>query len=182
MNVVSVQRWWKVVVDDSDKGAGVVVLVCYYSCCCRGCLLIVVFLVSSGDARCALLVRPRCYDGFHVLCDFGVLRLPANDPTLHCEQLREDDQHVLEHHQFHVSGSDFSSSSSASIFLSSRDFRRDLERERKIRFLVSRSRLPVIVLSLAQIRGKRIGTRAKRVPKRPLGRRIDFPRRLVAFE
>lgn len=41
--------------------------------------------------RCALLVRPRCYDGFHVLCNFGVLRLPANDITLDREQLRKDD-------------------------------------------------------------------------------------------
>lgn len=57
--------------------------------------------------RCALLVRPRCYDGFHVLCNFGVLRLPANDITLDREQLRKDDQHVLEHHQFHVSVSNF---------------------------------------------------------------------------
>lgn len=49
MDVVSVQRWWKVVVDDSDRGAGVVsvfvILVVLVVC-----LLIVVFPVSSGDA------------------------------------------------------------------------------------------------------------------------------------
>lgn len=61
--------------------------------------------------RCALLVRPRCYDGFYVLCNFGVLRLPANDITLDREQLRKDDQHVLEHHQFHVSVFNFLSPS-----------------------------------------------------------------------
>jgi len=47
--------------------------------------------------------RPRCYHGFHVLRDSGVPRVPANGTTVDCEQLREDDQHVLEHHEFHVS-------------------------------------------------------------------------------
>lgn len=65
---------------------------------------------------CALLVRPRCYDGFHVLCNFGVLRLPANDITLDREQLRKDDQHVLEHHQFHVSVFNFLSLSPSLFF------------------------------------------------------------------
>lgn len=48
MDVVSVQRWWKVVVDDSDKGVVnvfVVILVVVVVC-----LLIVAFPVSSGDA------------------------------------------------------------------------------------------------------------------------------------
>lgn len=65
---------------------------------------------------CALLVRSRCYDGFHVLCNFGVLRLPANDITLDREQLRKDDQHVLEHHQFHVSVFNFLSLSPSLFF------------------------------------------------------------------
>lgn len=48
--------------------------------------------------------RRPCYHGFHVLRDSGVPRVPANGATVDCEQLRqEDDQHVLEHHQFHVS-------------------------------------------------------------------------------
>lgn len=60
--------------------------------------------------RCALLVRPRFYHGFHVLCNSDVPRLLANGSTIDCEQLREDDQHVLEHHQFHVSVLPFISS------------------------------------------------------------------------
>lgn len=50
-----------------------------------------------------LVVVHVCYHGFHVLRDSGVPRVPANSPTVDGEQLREDDQHVLEHHEFHVS-------------------------------------------------------------------------------
>lgn len=42
--------------------------------------------------------RRRSYHGFHVLRDSGVPRVPANGTTVDCEQLREDDHHVLEHH------------------------------------------------------------------------------------
>lgn len=52
---------------------------------------------------CQYVVHRRCYHGFHVLRDSGVPRVPANGATVDCEQLRQDDQHVLEHHQFHVS-------------------------------------------------------------------------------
>lgn len=81
--------------------------------CCASCLLL---LVTGGCCNTAeygrpvpkvtvpsSVVRRRCYHGFHVLRDPGVLRVPANGTTVDCEQLREDDQHVLEHHQFHVS-------------------------------------------------------------------------------
>lgn len=50
MDVVSVQRWWKVVVDDSDRGAGVVSVFVVILVVLVVCLLIVVFPVSSGDA------------------------------------------------------------------------------------------------------------------------------------
>lgn len=50
MDVVSVQRWWKVVVDGSDKGAGVVNVFVVILVVLVVCLLIVVFPVSSGDA------------------------------------------------------------------------------------------------------------------------------------
>ena len=36
--------------------------------------------------------------------------MPANGTTVDCEQLRQDDQHVLEHHQFHVSARVYDSS------------------------------------------------------------------------
>jgi len=68
---------------------------------------------AGGGSRCRCRARvpvvtvprrrPPCYHGFHVLRDSGVPRVPANGTTVDCEQLREDDQHVLEHHQLHVS-------------------------------------------------------------------------------
>ncbi|KYQ50788.1 hypothetical protein ALC60_10112 [Trachymyrmex zeteki] len=59
------------------------------------------------------IVRRHCYHGFHVLRDPGVPRVPANGTTVDCEQLRQDDQHVLEHHQFHVSARVYDSSFSS---------------------------------------------------------------------
>lgn len=51
MDVVSVQRWWKVVVvDGSDEGAGVVNVFVVILVVLVVCLLIVVSPVSSGDA------------------------------------------------------------------------------------------------------------------------------------
>ncbi|KAF7391133.1 hypothetical protein HZH66_009613 [Vespula vulgaris] len=47
--------------------------------------------------------RPRFYDGFQVIYDPGVPRVPTNGFTLYREQLREGDQLVLEHHEFDVS-------------------------------------------------------------------------------
>lgn len=58
-------------------------------------LLLLLRLSARGDGANR---RPRCYHGFHVLRDSGVPRVSANGTTIDCEQLRQDDQHVLEHY------------------------------------------------------------------------------------
>lgn len=121
---------------------------------------------------CALLVRPRCYDGFHVLCNFGVLRLPANDITLDREQLRKDDQHVLEHHQFHVSVFNFLSLSPSLFFFFFYSTRQssfphvtfpNSRRDAETRFIFCPFCPSRVSCKYAYTR---VGTRAKRVSKR----------------
>lgn len=71
---------------------------------CNGCCWCRWWLLSNPSARGdGASRRPRCYHGFHVLCNSGVPRVSTNGTTVDCEQLRQDDQYVLEHHQFHVS-------------------------------------------------------------------------------
>lgn len=72
--------------------------------CLAGSRLVPPVVVGRARApKCQPVVRRRCYHGFHVLRHSGVPRVPANGTPVDCEQLREDDQHVLEHHEFHVS-------------------------------------------------------------------------------
>lgn len=69
---------------------------------------------TTSEVVCALIIesrgtggvrtRPVYYDGFHIFCDPGVPSVPSNGSSLHCEQLCENNQHVLEHNKLHVSG------------------------------------------------------------------------------
>lgn len=72
---------------------------CNECCCwCRWWFLSSPSARGDGAGR-----RPRCYHGFHVLRDSGVPRVSTNGTTVDREQLRQNDQHVLEHHKFHIS-------------------------------------------------------------------------------
>ena len=74
---------------------------------------------ATSEVVCALIVEGRgaggartrrnYYDGFHVFRDPDVPRVPTNGFTLHCEQLCENYQHVLEHNKFDVSAKFLSS-------------------------------------------------------------------------
>ena len=68
--------------------------------------------------------------------------MPANGTTVDCEQLRQDDQHVLEHHQFHVS---------ARVYDSSFSFRRH-DGDPRIDHVMSECGLFVERMSFAEIR------------------------------
>lgn len=70
---------------------------------CNGCCWWYRLFSSSSARGDGVGRRLRCYHGFHVLRNSGVSRVSTNGTTVDCEQLRQDDQHVLEHHQFHVS-------------------------------------------------------------------------------
>ncbi|KAL2714040.1 hypothetical protein V1478_016597 [Vespula squamosa] len=94
-------NWWKVVVDDindddADESASVLVPFAV--------VIVIVFslfsLLSPSGRTDGARPRPRFYDGFQVIYDPGVPRVPTNGFTLYREQLREGDQLVLEHHEF----------------------------------------------------------------------------------
>lgn len=86
--------------DDADESASVhvpfavVVIV----------IVISLFSLLSPSGRTdGARPRSRFYDGFQVIYDPGVPRVPTNGFTLHREQLREGDQLILEHHEFDIS-------------------------------------------------------------------------------
>lgn len=85
--------------DDADESASVLVLFAV--------VIVIVFslfsLLSPSGRTDGARPRPRFYDGFQVIYDPGVPRVPTNGFTLYREQLREGDQLVLEHHEFDVS-------------------------------------------------------------------------------
>ncbi|KAF7393819.1 hypothetical protein HZH68_010638 [Vespula germanica] len=82
--------------DDADESASVLVLFAV--------VIVIVFslfsLLSPSGRTDGARPRPRFYDGFQVIYDPGVPRVPTNGFTLYREQLREGDQLVLEHHEF----------------------------------------------------------------------------------